>query len=164
MVEGSAWSATQSVYKLLACPTGYRVESVEGEEEDQECQPCDAGSHCVAENCTECVDCPEGAYKAASSTQACDLCPKDRYNPTKGRTSLGDCLVCPDGAHTVSEGQVGIEACVCEERFYMGIAIGQDGSETRSCNTCPKGAECQDKSCASLQNQLQKLNRKIRKI
>ena len=51
VVENATWSAENGVYKLQSCPTGYSKIRVDGEWDQQKCEPCAAGPECVLEVC-----------------------------------------------------------------------------------------------------------------
>ena len=141
VVENATWSAENGVYKLQSCPTGYSKIRVDGEWDQQKCEPCAAGTECVLEVCETCSLCTAGKYKDAAGTQACRDCPQNTYNPDAGATSFANCLTCPSGADTNSKGMTHLENCTCPIRTYLTVSAG-----ITACKSCPRGGECDDRN------------------
>ena len=120
---------------LLRCPTGFsRLSSELGTDpEQQECQPCSAGTECVLPACDICVVCDQGKYKDMASTASCRKCPKNTFNPTTGATAEAQCLGCPEGAVTTTDGRTSSDDCKCPDTTYIA------GGATLSCSFCPPG-------------------------
>ena len=140
----------------------------------QECALCDKGEECTAETCEICTPCAPGYYKAAVSTEACIACPKNSYRETMGASDPGMCLGCQvkdelfsmrawrGQQKTLTEvdhsqdksstkeltGRSSRRACVCDVEYYLIMADEGMAQEALSCQTCPKGAKCDDSECA----------------
>ena len=117
------------------CPTGFsRLSSELGfDPEQQECQPCSAGTECVLPACDVCTPCDPGEYKDMASTATCRKCPKNTFNPKKGATAEAQCLGCPEGAVTTTTGATSTDDCTCPDTTYLA-----EGTTT-SCKACPIG-------------------------
>jgi hypothetical protein len=146
VVSGSTWQAVDGTLKLQSCPGGYKmVTPVTPEDDrDQECASCAAGSECVTQPCTACTPCEAGHYKESIGAAVCSPCPIGRYNAEPGAASINQCLLCPSGASTDQQGSTSYDQCKCNVQRYVGV--NADGA--LSCEVCPAGAECPDKSCA----------------
>ena len=147
VVKKSTWTADDGVYKLTACPTGYRKLSTEGGWDQHKCEPCADGTECVLDVCDTCTACTAGKYKDAPGTQACRACPPNTYNPDINSKALANCQACPSGSETGGlDGQTEASACQCGDRLYLKNPAGSGG--IFSCANCPRGAVCADGSCA----------------
>jgi len=148
----SSWVEDGNIFRLQTCPSGYYVSppgqgSIDASNAAlQKCEPCGKGEECTNSTCVTCSECPAGKYKAAVSTEACEMCPANTYRDDPGARELRNCQACPSGANTGdSNGQTSVDACQCEERFY--VATGMAGL-TFSCAKCPIGAVCSNGICA----------------
>ena len=141
LVENSKWVEYQAssgkVFKLVSCPSGYRVVSQDGEFDLQRCEPCPSGEDCVAASCVNatCTPCKAGTYKDSAGVQACRACPKNTFNQDRGATAEAQCTSCAPGAVTAEEGATSSDACICAIRTYLA------GTTTKSCKTCPLGKD-----------------------
>ena len=143
VVENSTWvKNVKGVWLLETCPMGYFKFPVNGEWDQQRCEPCAAGTECVQPGCDTCSPCKTGTYKDAPGTLACRACPQNTYNPDEGATAFAQCRSCPDGAVTVGNGQTSSDACKCNERTYLA------SGSTVTCANCPSGAVCASGFCA----------------
>ena len=110
----------------------------------QQCSPCPKGEECATPPCVVCVPCKPGFYKAAVSVDACAPCPADTYNAKEGGQDLSACQPCQARATTRGlTARTSQVACVCDAQYY---AVVTPTSST--CANCPKGATCDDRSCA----------------
>ena len=99
--------------------------------------------------CTVCSLCQPGFYKAAVSTDRCLPCPASTFRQTQGAQEIGACLACQAKATTMgATGQSAPSACVCDIEYYPAATAAS------TCETCPKGAVCEDRSCGLHRPQL----------
>ena len=153
LVENSKWVEYQAssgkVFKLVSCPSGYRVVSQDGEFDLQRCEPCPSGEDCVAASCVNatCTPCKAGTYKDSAGVQACRACPPGTFNPDSKSMAFANCKPCPTGADTGGVGgQTSASACKCAPSFYLSDTGGADSSI--ACERCPEGARCSSGECA----------------
>ena len=145
-VANASWVRNGSIYRLVSCPTGYSVSSQgAGGRFDatvQQCTACGKGEECVSAECTVCSLCRPGFYKASVSTDACLPCPAGTYREMEGAQELGACMACQVKASTMgATGQSSPSACVCDVDYYPAATAAS------TCQTCPRGAMCADRSC-----------------
>ena len=77
-----------------------------------------------------------------TGTHACHTCPENTYNPDPGATAFANCKTYPKGAVTIGTGMTSIDNCTCPIRTY----ITEESGGNTACRTCPKGAECEDRT------------------
>ena len=146
------WSMQQTMFKLEACQRGYKVvnTSADGKtfsHDAQTCAICSKGEECLRPWCVECFPCAPGFYKTAVGTDSCVACPADTFLEKAGATDLNLCLACQLKSSTAgARGQITRHACVCDMEYYL-RASGDVGDETLLCQTCPKGAQCENREC-----------------
>ena len=149
VVPNSSWVGEGSILKLTSCPTGYSRISVDGQWEQQRCEPCGEGTECVSQECSEqeCPACAAGKYKDVKGTLSCRVCPPNTYNPDTNAKDFASCRACPKGSDTAGlGGQTRADACQCGSRFYL--ADTESSGTSISCASCPRGLECRDGSCS----------------
>eukprot|EP00961_Rhodomonas_salina_P297024 3936872-Rhodomonas_salina.10 len=109
---GAVWVADmeQRIYRLLSCPTGYRVvnSSADGvfAQQLQQCSACPEGRECTAASCQTCLPCAPGSFKDMAGPFPCTLCELGTYATAAGATSETFCRSCPLNSNTRNRGQV----------------------------------------------------------
>lgn len=112
-----------------ACPTG----TFSGTTGMSTCTECPAGSYSLTGQ-SICSTCDSGSYSNTSRQSSCHLCPVNTYLPSRGGTSVSDCLTCPPDTLGTTVGQSAIETCTpCAQSCLPGQY------KDCFCRTCPTG-------------------------